>query len=148
VKPLSPTRRPLVPWLARFSAGIILTGPLVFCPTEASVDQSPASLFTSTQSAATRLSRPEMEQVSAGAATVPLDSANTPLLVTDALNPVRDQDMDASEEGVGNTQPVKKEVDGSPQLNSAIGANVSWTRHLTVPPREDVTVLRGTGTRR
>ena len=144
VMPLSPPRKPLVAWLARFRAGVIMTGPLLFYPSEANVDQSPAFRFTSAPSVEPKISMPQMQQAGVHAGAVPWVSGNALLLLTEALNPLRKEEMNTPDVELGNTRPVEPEPNGSPQLNAAVAAGITLSppRH-NVPPRQDVTVLRG-----
>lgn len=91
VKPLSPPRKRLVAWLARFRAGDIMTGPLLLYPSEASINQSPAFLFTSSPSVEAKISTPQMQQAGVRAGAVPWVSGNALLLLTEALNPLKNR---------------------------------------------------------
>jgi len=145
VKPPSPPRKPLVLWLAGFGAGVIMTGPLLLYPGEASLDQSPAAPFTPAHSAKTK--SPEMQQVVAGAASIPSGSGSTRLLLTDALNPLWADEIHTSDAESGSTRSVKTKPGGSPQLKPAVAADLALALPINVPTRQDVTILRGAGTR-
>jgi hypothetical protein len=146
-KPLPSAPKPLIAWLARFGAGIIMTGPVLLYPSQASVDQSTASLFTSTHAAETQVSPPKTQQVGVGAGSAPLGSRSTLLLLTKALNTVRKHEVNTSDAELGATEPVKIESNGSSQLNLAVAADVALASPLNVPRRQSVTILRGAGTR-
>lgn len=147
VIPLLPPVKPLIGWLARFGAGVVLTGPLLLYPGEASLDQSTASLVVSARPKETTFSPPELEQDSAGAASIPLDSTSALLLLTDALIPVRKQETNTSDAESGSTRPIQAEPNQSPQLNPMVAAEMGLPPTRIVPPMQDVTILRGAGTR-
>ena len=138
--PMSPKR--LTPALAKLASGVTLAA-LVLCPVEASKNPPTPSLFTPRPAA--EITSVLTEKLGVREESMQSASGDALLVLTEALNPIRDQEMGASDQESGNTQQPAA-IDATemrPELNPAFITAVASAAALATARRQDVTILRG-----
>jgi len=138
--PMSPKR--LTASLAKLASGITLTA-LVLCPVEASKNPPTPSLFTPRP--AEEITSVPTQKVGGREEIMPSASPDALLVLTEALNPIRDQEMGASDQASGDSQQPAaidvKEMRSEP--NPAFVSAIASVAALATQHRQNVTVLRG-----